>query len=52
MALRVIRAGVRKKKAPNPGGGVGRKKRVMRMMPGGKTGTASDVFRLDGGHYR
>jgi len=25
-----------KRKAPNPGGGVGRKKRVMRMVPGGK----------------
>ena len=25
-----------KRKAPNPGGGVGREKRVMRMVPGGK----------------
>ena len=41
-----------KRKAPNPGGGVGRKKRVMRIVPGGKPALRSDVFRLDGGHYR
>ena len=29
-------AGCTKRKAPNPGGGVGREKRVMRMVPGGK----------------
>ena len=41
-----------KRKAPNPGGGVGRKKRVMRIVPGGKPALRNDVFRLDGGHYR
>ena len=41
-----------KRKAPNSGGGVGREKRVMRIVPGGKPALASDVFRLDGGHYR
>ena len=40
-----------KRKAPNPGGGVGRKKRVMRMCREGSR-HRKQCLRLDGGHYR